>query len=99
MALVFDWCYDLMSDAERQSFAARLAKKMADSAADAKTASSVESTMRSRTLAAVTLFDEIPDAPRRELERIVRQWWEGTIVPAIKSGAQPDRARRCLRAL
>src|SRR5215472_7883872 len=58
MALVFDWCYGLMSDAERQNFAARLAKKMTD----AKAESSVNS-MRSRALAAVTLFDELPDSP------------------------------------
>ncbi len=88
MALVFDWCYDLMSDAERQSFAARLAKKMTDAAADAKTSSSIESTS-ARTLAAVTLFDEIPDAPRRELERTVRQWWDGKIIPAIRAGGNP----------
>jgi hypothetical protein len=88
MALVFDWCYDLMTDAQRQNFAARLAKKMADSAADSKTASSVGA-MRSRALAAITLFDEIPDAPARELERVVRQWWDGAISPAIKSGANP----------
>lgn len=88
MSLVFDWCYGLMTDAERQAFAGRLAKKMTDAGADAKSGSSVNS-MRSRTLAAVTLFDEIPDAPQRELERIVRQWWEGGIVAAIKSGANP----------
>ena len=45
--------------------------------------------MRSRALAAVALFDEVPDAPGRELERVVRQWWEGAIVPALKSGANP----------
>jgi hypothetical protein len=88
MALVFDWCYSLMSDGERQNFAEHLAKKMADSAADTKAGSSVSS-LRSRTLAAVALFDEIPDAPQRELERIVHQWWEGAIVPAIKGGANP----------
>jgi hypothetical protein len=88
MALVFDWCYDLMSDAERQSFAARLGKKLSDAAADTKSGSSVNS-MRSRTLAAVALFDEIPNGPQRELERIVRQWWGSAIVPAIKNGANP----------
>ena len=88
MALVFDWCYDLMSDGDRQSFAARLAKKMADSAADAKTASSVRA-VRSRALAAITLFDEVPDAPAHELERVIRQWWDGAISPAIKNGVNP----------
>ncbi len=35
MALVYDWCQDLFSDAERQSFAARLSRRMTDSGADA----------------------------------------------------------------
>ncbi len=88
MALVFDWCYDLMADAERQSFAARLAKKMADAANDPKTANGVSATS-ARTLAAVALFDEIPDAPARELERTVHHWWEGNIVAAIRNGGNP----------
>ncbi len=88
MALVFDWCYDLMTDSERQSFAARLAKKMTDAAADAKTAASIASTS-ARTLAAVTLFDEVPNAPGRELERTVRQWWNGKINSAIRAGGNP----------
>ena len=86
MAIVFDWCYDLMSDTERQAYASRLGKKLAAEPADGEVPA-----MRSRTLAAVALFDEAPDAPRRELERVVRQWWEGSIVPAIKSGGNPIR--------
>ncbi len=83
-ALVYDWCYSLMSDAERDALAARLAKKMADSAAD-KTVRGVSA----RTLAAVTLFDEVPTTPARELERTLHQWWEAGIVPAIKNGGNP----------
>lgn len=84
MSLVFDWCYDLMSDAERESLATRLAKKMADAESDGSIAG-----MRSRTLAAVTLFDELPEAPGRELERVIRREWQGKIVAAIKTGANP----------
>ena len=35
------------------------------------------------------LFDEIADAPGRELERTIRQWWTGKIAPAIKAGGNP----------
>lgn len=86
MAIVFDWSYDLMSDAERQTFAARLAKKLSGEPADESVYA-----MRARTLAAVALFDEVPDAPQRELQRVVRQWWEGSVVPAIKNGGNPIR--------
>jgi hypothetical protein len=81
MALVYDWCQDLLSDAERQNFAARLSRRMTDSAADAGMAAA-----RSRALAAVALFDDFPDTPPRELERLIRQWWDGRIVPALKDG-------------
>ncbi len=81
MALVYDWCQDLLGDAERQSFAARLSRRMTDAPADSGVAAA-----RSRALAAVALFDDFPDTPRRELERLIHQWWEGTIVPALRSG-------------
>ena len=84
MSLVFDWCYDLMTAAEREALATRLVKKMSDAESDVSVAGT-----RSRTLAAVTLFDEVPGAPQRELERIVRREWEGTIIPAIKAGDNP----------
>jgi len=51
MALVYDWCQDLFSDAERQNFASRLSRRMTDSGADAGVAAA-----RSRALAAVALF-------------------------------------------
>src|SRR5579871_3150488 len=84
MSLVFDWCYDLMSAAEREALATRLVKKMSDADSDASVAGA-----RSRALAAVTLFDEVPGAPQRELERIVHREWEGAIIPAIKAGDNP----------
>jgi hypothetical protein len=81
MALVYDWCQDLFSDAERQSFATRLSRSMTESAADGSMAGA-----RSRALAAVALFDDFPDTPQRELERLIRQWWDGKIAPALKDG-------------
>jgi hypothetical protein len=80
MALVYDWCQDLLSDAERQNFAARLSRRMTDSATDGMAAA------RSRALAAVALFDDFPDTPARELDRLIHQWWDGKIAPALKDG-------------
>jgi len=81
MALVYDWCQDLFSDAERQNFAARLSRRMTESGGDAGL-----DAVRSRTLAAVALFDDFPDTPPRELDRLVHQWWDGKIVPALRNG-------------
>ena len=81
MALVYDWCQDLLGDSERQSFAARLSRRMTDSASDAGMAAA-----RSRVLAAVALFDDIPESPPRELERQIRQWCDGKIAPELKAG-------------
>ena len=80
-ALVFDWCQDLLSEAQRRDLSARLEKGIAGAAPDDAIAS-----VRSRVLAAVALFDHIPQAPQRELERVVRTWWEGKMVPALKAG-------------
>jgi len=80
-ALVFDWCQNLMSDDQRRIFAARLQKGIADTAADNSIAA-----VRSRVFAAIAIYDHVPQTPQRELERVVRQWWGGRMLPALKSG-------------
>jgi hypothetical protein len=37
-------------------------------------------------MAAIALYDHVPQIPQRELDRTVHQWWAGRIVPALKSG-------------
>ena len=81
LALVFDWCQDLLSEAQRRALAARLEKGMAAAAADDSIAA-----VRSRVLAAVALFDHVPRAPQRELEGVVRNWWNGKLAPALENG-------------
>ncbi len=81
LALVFDWCQDLLTESQSRDLATRIEKRMAATAAD----ESVDAT-RSRVFAAIALFDHVPAAPQRELERVVRQWWLGRIVPALKQG-------------
>jgi len=81
LALVFDWCQDLLSETQRRDLAARLEKGMAAAGADESMAA-----VRSRVLAAVALFDHVPQAPERELERVVRNWWNGKMAPALENG-------------
>jgi hypothetical protein len=80
-ALVFDWFQNLMSDSQRREFAASLQKGIAATAADTSIAA-----IRSRAMAAIALYDHVPQVPQRELERTVHQWWAGRMVPALKSG-------------
>jgi hypothetical protein len=80
-ALVFDWCQDLMTEAQRRQLSNRLAAVIAQPPADKGVA-----TARDRAFAAIVLFDHIPDAPQRELERLVRSWWRDDTVKSLKSG-------------
>jgi hypothetical protein len=78
---VFDWCQDVLTTAQKSDLATRISKAMAALAADQSVGAA-----RARALAALALYDDVPDAPPRELERLVRVWWEGQIAPALKSG-------------
>jgi hypothetical protein len=82
LALVFDWCQDLMTEAQRHDLAARL---QAAVAASPPSGESIE-TVRGRVLAAIALYDHVPLTPGRELERVVRSWWLGRMAPALKAG-------------
>ncbi|MGB9459046.1 MAG: hypothetical protein WCB12_23590 [Bryobacteraceae bacterium] len=80
MALVYDWCRDLLSSSERDRLVSRIARRIGETGG-------LESIpgVRSRVLAAVALFDEEPDLPRRELDRDVHSWWQGR--PALAAGS------------
>jgi len=80
-AFVYDWCQDLMTDAQRASLTAKLEKGISNPPANADVAAT-----RSRVLAAIALFDHVERSPQRELERVVRQWWLAQIVPALQAG-------------
>jgi hypothetical protein len=80
-ALVFDWCQDLLSEAQSRDLIARLEKGISESPGP-ETVTSV----RSRVLAAIALYDHVPKTPQRELERVVRQWWNDRTIGALKAG-------------
>jgi hypothetical protein len=79
-ALVFDWCQNLLTDAQRRDLSARLAKGMEDTADPSVAA------VRSRTLAAIALYDHVPKAPQQILESVVADWWKRRIVEGLRAG-------------
>jgi hypothetical protein len=81
MALVFDWCRDLPTDAQRSELAGRIAKAMAAEAPNESVPA-----VSARTLAALAIYGEYPDAPEVELNWVVHTWWEGRMAPALKAG-------------
>jgi hypothetical protein len=80
-ALVYDWCQDLLSEAQKRDLAARMTGGIADTAAN-----DAIGAVRARVMAAVALFDHVPQIPRQELERAVRGWWSGKMAPALTAG-------------
>jgi len=80
-ALVFDWCQDLLSEPQKRDLTARLQQAIAKPGENEPIAS-----VRSRAMAAITLYDHVPQAPQQELQRIVGPWWAGKIIPALKAG-------------
>jgi hypothetical protein len=83
LALVFDWCQDILTEAQSKTLAAKLVRGIQQSRRD----SSV-SAVRSRLLAAVALSGHLPGVPEREIEQVLRKWWQGEILPAIDSGRE-----------
>lgn len=75
VALVLDWCNDLLSDAQSKTLTAKLRAAIERPARDKSVAA-----VRSRAFAAIAVGEG------KELERIVRGWWQGGIVPALKTG-------------
>ncbi len=80
-AIVFDWCQEVLTEAQRRDLGARLEKAITAPPSDDSIV-----TVRSRTMAAIALYDHVPQTPQRELERVVRAWWEGKMAPALTSG-------------
>src|ERR1017187_951704 len=83
LALVFDWCQDLLSEAQSKTLAGKLMRGIQQSKLDASVAA-----VRSRLLAAVTLAGHVPEIPEGELDQVVHKWWEGEIVPGLNAGRQ-----------
>ena len=80
LALVFDWCQDVLSEPQSRLLADKLRRGMERSKANTITE------VRSRTLAAIALGGHKPDDTEARLRTTVEKWWRGEMVPAIGQG-------------
>lgn len=81
LALVFDWCQDLLSPTQSRSLAGKLARAIEQPPRDRSVVA-----MRGRLLAAIALADHQQDLSERELRRVIQGWWRGEIAPALEAG-------------
>ncbi|MFB3825393.1 MAG: hypothetical protein ACE15B_01445 [Bryobacteraceae bacterium] len=84
LAIVFDWCQELLDEPGSRALAARLQAAMEQSERDTSPAA-----VRSRVLAAIALAGHSPKTSTAALERSVRGWWQRGIAPALKAGRDP----------
>jgi hypothetical protein len=80
LALVFDWCQDLLSPVQSRALVSKLAQGIDQLARDHSIPA-----MRSRALAAIALADHQQELSERELARVIRGW-RGEISPTLESG-------------
>src|SRR5580693_2460405 len=80
-ALVYDWCQDLLNPSQKHQLESRLVSGIAAAAANDAVA-----VARARAMAAVALFDHVPQIPAQELDRVMRGWWGGKMVPGLAAG-------------
>lgn len=81
LALVFDWCQELLSPAQSRTLAAKLAKAIEQPSRDHTVPA-----MRGRALAAIALADHQQDLSEREVARVIQTWWRGEIAPGLEAG-------------
>jgi hypothetical protein len=80
LAIVFDWCQELLSPAQSRALAAKLAKGIEQAGRDKSMGA-----LRSRALAAVALADHQQEVSERELGRVIQRW-RGEIAPELQRG-------------
>jgi hypothetical protein len=94
-AIVYDWCFDLLSAEQR----ARLSDAMGKAARQIAAQSGLEAEpVRSAVLAAVAVSDDWDGAPQALLDLIARRW-RREIQPALLRGETADRAGELMAML
>jgi hypothetical protein len=81
LALVFDWCQPLLSQAEQEALAAKLRARAGELEKDTSLPG-----RRSQTLAMAALAGHNSFRANRFFEKLVKDWWRGEIAPALKAG-------------
>jgi hypothetical protein len=85
LALVFDWCSPIMTDAQIDRLGAKLERALAASSSTAETPDVRRQSARA--FAAIALADRLPDHGESVLKFIVEQWWRGQIVKGLHAGS------------
>lgn len=81
LALVFDWCQELLNETQAKLLQAKLQNGIQSGQQKLGTADA-----RSRLLAAVALGDHLPSLSTATIEQIVRTWWRTEMARALQSG-------------
>ena len=91
-ALVFDWCADQLSQADKASLIARLRPQLAQKTTDMLGA-------RNRVFAALALADLDPAGSEKALREVVEGWWKPHVVPLLTARRYPLTAPDRIYAL
>lgn len=83
LALVHDWCYAVMTEAQRKALAAKIVQIMEASRANDLNA------VRSRVLAAITLTHEVDGIADKVIGPIVSTWWKQNVLDPLSKGQAP----------
>ncbi len=81
LALVFDWCQDVLTPEESKALGIKLQRGIEVTEKDQSVAAT-----RSRLLAAIALAGHLPQVSARQIRLIIGQWWRGSLAPALKCG-------------
>jgi hypothetical protein len=84
MAIVFDWCQELLDEGQSRALAAKLRNGIERTAGETGVPA-----VRARVLAAVALAGHAPDPSAGVLERVGKGWWEEGIAVELGAGRDP----------
>lgn len=84
LALVYDWCQEVLGDEQR----AALARRIRGAIRQDRGPSGVSSA-RSAVLGAVSIAEQAPGDCAARLASVVDEWWEKQVSPGLASGARP----------
>ena len=84
LAIVYDWCQDLLSDAENKTLAARLQKAIAGPPAPKSMGNA-----RDLVLAAIAVADRAPAESKAALASVLQKYWAAAVTNPLAHGKAP----------
>ncbi len=84
LALVYDWCQELLSEAENRALAARLQKAIAGAPAPRNL-----SQARDLLLAGIAVADQSPSESKAVIAAVLQKYWPVSIVKPLAEGKMP----------